>query len=32
MVLNRMRHARVDVVRPILSAPTVAPIAAGTPA
>ena len=32
MVLNCLRQARFDVVCPILSAPTVAPSAAGTPA
>ena len=32
MVLNMLRQARFDVVCPILSAPTVARTAAGTPA
>ncbi len=32
MVLNMLRQARFDVVRPNLSAPTVAPSVAGTPA
>ena len=32
MVMNMPRQARFDVLCPILSAPTVAPSAAGTPA